>query len=500
MVFTIESRRLKSSAFLALLGVVVLSSLAVSANDADTAEKASARELGVPESYQGTLPSMAAINMRTAELRQMHAGFEEPWAFEFLSPNEVLATERKGRMLRVSLAPDVVVTEVGGLPPMVSGPQQTGLLDVALDPSFASNRWVYFSYTVADSETGRYYATAVARGRLEANTLESVESILIAEPYGWSPSNFGGALLFLPDSTLLVAVGDRSEGPVAQRGDRLQGKVLRLNRDGSVPADNPYIDDASVDDRVWAVGLRNVQGLALDEETGRVFASSHGPMGGDEINVLEAGANYGWPEITYGRNYTNALIGEGTHAEGFEQPIFYYLPSEAISPLAVYRGDMFSAWEGDLLVGALKGQHISRLDVDGGVVRSEYPILGEIGDRIRDIRIGPDQAVWIMGQNTGLWRLALLPESPPPDTPADGRAVYQMACAGCHDSGAGGAPMLAQGCVWQSLREKGAEQLLANTIAGLGNMPARGLCEICEDRHLLAAIAFMLKQARPCEP
>lgn len=192
-------------------------------------------------------------------------------------------------------------------------------------------------------------------------------------------------------------------------------------------------------------------------------------------------------------------MGIGTHAPEFEQPLFYYLPSEAISPLAIYRGELFSDWDGDLLVGALKGKHVSRLDLDDNIVRSEYPNLSEIDDRIRDIKVARDGTVWILGQTTGLWQLGLDPESPVNENPADGEAVYNMACAGCHDAGIGDAPMLDSGCQWANIAGKGREKVFANVLTGIRNMPERGLCYLCEDRHLEAAVDFMLDSAVECE-
>jgi len=452
----------------------------------------------IPE-YTGNLPSLSALNLRTATLEHIEIELDEPWAFEFLADDSLLVTERKGRLLRVDLQNPTRVREITGLPQIATVRDQTGLLDVALHPQFATNRKIVFSYTAADSETGAYYYTSVARATLVDWRLEDLQTILEAGPPGWSPSNFGGALEFLGDNSLLVAIGDRSEEVLAQRGDRLQGKILRIDMHGQAPSDNPFVGDPQVDDRIWALGLRNVQGLVRDGETGSVYATSHGPMGGDEVNLIERGRNYGWPTITYGRNYTTARIGVGTHAPGFEQPLFYYLPSEAISPVTVYRGDLFSEWDGDLLVGALKGKHVSRIDLDGPVVRSEYPILREIDDRIRDIRVAHDGAVWILGQTTGLWRLGRDPEPPLPERPADGAMVYAMACAGCHDTGGGGAPRLDEGCRWAELTLNGRQQLFASVVGGKGNMPERGLCNLCEDRHLEAALDFMLESIGDCK-
>ncbi|MDT8322419.1 MAG: PQQ-dependent sugar dehydrogenase [Xanthomonadales bacterium] len=424
---------------------------------------------------------------------------DEPWAFEFLAEDELLVTERKGRLLRVKLNDAPSVNEIAGLPQIATARVQTGLLDVALHPRFAKNRKIVFSYVSADQETGKYYFTTVAGATLSNDRLQDLYTILEAGPPGWSPSNFGGALEFLDDDTLLVSIGDRSEEMLAQRGDRLQGKILRIDMHGRAPSDNPFVGDPQVDDRIWALGLRNVQGLVRDGKTGSVYATSHGPMGGDEVNLIERGRNYGWPTITYGRNYTTARIGVGTHAPGFEQPLFYYLPSEAISPVTVYRGDLFSEWDGDLLVGALKGKHVSRIDLDGHTVRSEYPILREIDDRIRDIRVAHDGAVWILGQTTGLWRLGRDPEPPLPERPADGAMVYAMACAGCHDTGGGGAPRLDEGCRWDKLTSKGRQSLLDSVRQGTGNMPERGLCNLCQDRHLEAAVDFILASIGDCK-
>ena len=472
--------------------------------DAESSDSASSsadrgKSYGVSPAYEGDLPTLSAINLRTATLSRLDVELEEPWAFEFVSATEILLTERKARLLRIILGEPARLIEVKSLPEITTRHQQTGLLDVALHPDFDRNRRIYFSYVSDDPATGNYYLTAVATAILSGERLTGVQTVIEAGPHGWSPSNFGGALEFLGDGTLLVSVGDRSEHGLAQRGDRLQGKILRLHDDGRVPEDNPFVDDPEVDDRIWALGLRNVQGLVRDPVSGNVYASSHGPLGGDEVNLIRPGRNYGWPTVTYGRNYNTSRMGTGTHAPGFEQPLFYYLPSEAISPLEIYRGDLFTDWDGDLLVGALKGKHVSRLDLDGNIVRSEYPILREIDDRIRDIKVAPDGTVWILGQTTGLWQLGLNPEPPVTDNPANGKAVYGMACAGCHDSGAGDAPMLEAGCRWDAIAGKGREKLHANVRDGIGNMPERGLCYLCEDRHLEAAVDFMLDSAADCE-
>ena len=459
------------------------------------------RPYGTPPEFEGQLASLAAINIRNAELEIVIDGLDEPWAIEFLDSEEALITERRGRLLRVavSLTDESSLSEITGLPEIATMHQQTGLLDLALHPEFEENRLIYFSYAEPDPDTGRYFRTQVARARLEANRLHDVRLLLPDGEYGWSPSNFGGALWFDRHGRLLISMGDRSEDVLSQRGERLEGKILRLHDDGSVPPDNPFIDDPKIDDRILALGVRNVQGMMRDPEGSEIYMTDHGPLGGDEINVLKAGANYGWPRITYGLAYSTAPMGEGTHAEGLIQPIFYYLPSEAISPLLVYRGRMFPEWNGDLLIGALKGQHVSRLDLDGGRIRSEYPLLDEIGSRIRDLKTAADGAVWILTQDGDLLRLSRTEPLAPAKRTPNGERVYQLVCAGCHDTGAADAPRLDEACRWRRLAQRPVESLYRNTLNGIGNMPERGLCYSCSEEHLFRAVDYMLEAAEECE-
>lgn len=444
------------------------------------------------------LPSMVAINIRNAELDTRISGLDEPWAFEFLGLDEVLITETRGRLLRARLNADAPPTEVTGLPPIVTGRQQTGFFDIALHPEFDDNARIYFSYAEADRQAGRYYRTQVATAVLSGDRLTGVTRLLEDGVYGWSPSNFGGALEFDGDGRLLITMGDRSDDVLAQRGDRLEGKILRLDDDGTIPADNPFVDDPDIDDRIFALGVRNAQGMDRDPVTESVFFAEHGPLGGDEVNLLREGANYGWPEITYGRNYSGRSMGVGTHAPGFEQPLFFYLPSEAISPLLAYRGEVFDEWNGDLLVGALKGKHVSRLVLDGVVVRSEYPILGEIGSRIRDLQQGPDDAVYILTQDGALLRLGRRGPGEPAATPPNGQKVYRLVCAGCHDTGAADAPTLDDGCRWKRIADRPRAEIYRNTLRGIGEMPERGLCHVCSDAHLERAVDYMLERASEC--
>ena len=287
----------------------------------------------------------------------------------------------------------------------------------------------------------------------------------------------------------------------------LNGKIIRLHDDGSIPRDNPFVGDPAVDDKIYALGVRNPQGLVFDSATGILYESEHGPMGGDEINRIEAGANYGWPVISYGADYTTQKKGVGTARHGMEQPLFYYLPSIATSPLTIYRGTMFPEWEGDLMVGALKGSHVNKLDLLEGRILSEHRILRELKGRIRDIKVAQDGSVWILVQNGGrLFRLYRDPTRTDLEDPEQrkGGVVYKIICASCHSAGLPGVPQLDNPDEWRERVAGGRERLYRNTIDGMGAMPPRGLCENCSDEELRATVDWMLKtmklKARRSQP
>lgn len=462
------------------------------------------RKSGQPPPYHGNLPSLAAVNERDARLEVVVAGLLRPWAFEFLNDDEVLINEFRGSMQRLRLS-DGQLTEVTGLPEIANDTEQSGLLDLALHPDYLRNHRIYFSYVITDAATGKYRKTVVDTAIIERGKLIDLQRIVEGDPWGWSPSNFGGALAFDDQGYLFITIGDRSDAQIAQMGDKLPGKLLRLHDDGTIPTDNPFIADPAVDDRIYALGLRNAQGLHFDPPSGLLLTAEHGPMGGDEVNVIRPGGNYGWPLITYGKSYTTATISPDTHRDGLLQPLFYYLPSEAISPLTVYRGAMFPAWDGDVLVGTLKGKHVSKLDLDlrssadpmAGVVRSEYPILTELKERVRDIKVDAAGAIYILTQPGKLYRLwqpaatsAAVKKALP------GAAIYGVVCAGCHDTGANAAPMLSQPQQWQTILKQSAQVTHAHVINGYRGMPERGLCYQCSDDELIATTGFMLEQVR----
>lgn len=454
-------------------------------------------KLGQSPDYDGAYASLAALNVRDAQVQEVLNGLELPWAFEFLSDSEVIVTERLGALRRVNLKTGEAL-RISGLPAIAANQEQTGLLDVEVHPDFATNGRVYFSYTASDDESGRYYLTKVATAVLQDQTLVDLKEILAAGPISWSPSNFGGALEFDDKGFLYISVGDRSERSLSQQPKRLQGKILRLHDDGHTPKDNPFVDDPDVDDRIYALGVRNPQGLHFDAKSSLLIETEHGPMGGDEVNVIQAGGNYGWPTITYGKDYTTASIGEGTHKSGLLQPVFYFLPSSAISPVVMYRGTMFPEWDGDILIGALKSRHLAKLDFDQGVIRSSYPLLPELKARIRDVKVATDGSIYFLAQSGSLFRIFRNPESDAnlarPDVP--GEAIYGLVCAGCHDTGSYGAPVPKNSAQWVRILQQPVEETYRRTIEGVGAMPSRGLCEICDDDLIKATVDYMLKVAR----
>lgn len=441
------------------------------------------------------LRGLYSMNIREGRLDPVLTGLSKPWAFEFIDDHHLLITEIGGRLYRFEREPKRLV-EITGLPDIATSEPQTGLLDIEIHPDFARNQRIYFSYVESDPGSGRYYQTVIATATIENDTLVGVEQIVVAAPYSWAPSIFGGALEFDDEGFLYVSIGDRGEHERSQQGDNLQGKILRLNDDGTAPADNPFVDDPDIDDRIYALGARNAQGLHFDAPSGLLFETEHGPLGGDEVNIIEAGGNYGWPEITYGMAYSYGPMGQGTHKTGMAQPLWFYLPSIATSPITVYRGGMFPELDGDLLVGALRGKTISRLVRDDRVIRSEYRFLSSLNARIRDIKVARDGAIWVLIEYGGLFRLSREPVvTGDAGSGLEGGQIYDAVCAGCHDAGAYGAPTLDKAAQWPGIRSKDREVVDRNVRDGLGSMPARGLCNFCSDDDLRQVVDYMLENA-----
>ncbi len=298
-------------------------------------------------------------------------------------------TERDGK-LRVIRDGALVAEPVAGVPaPYVKS--QGGLFDVLLHPDFAANRTIFLSYAAGTPEAN---ATRVVSATFDGAALSDVKTIFETKPLKNTPVHYGGRLALLADRTLLITIGDgfnyREKAQDLANG---MGKIVRVNLDGAVPADNPFAAAEGKLPEIWSYGHRNQQGLAIDAATGTVWSSEHGPMGGDEINIIEPGVNYGWPIATYGLDYSGAQISPFTEYEGTRQPVKYWVPSIGPSGLAVYRGDLFAGWKGDLLVGALAIPALHRVDIEDGEIVGEERYL--VGERIRDVREGPDGAIYV---------------------------------------------------------------------------------------------------------
>jgi glucose/arabinose dehydrogenase len=318
-------------------------------------------------------------------------GLEHPWGLAFLPDGRMLVTERPGR-LRIIDKDGSLSAPLVGLPE-VKASGQGGLLDVALAPDFEQSGLVYLSY----SEPGKMGSgTAVGRGKLVGEGLERFEVIFRQEPKTISRKHYGSRLVFSKDGLLYVTLGERGERELAQDLSVHRGQVIRVGPDGSVPKDNPFFGHPISRPEVWSYGHRNPQSAALNPATGDLWTVEHGAKGGDEINIPRSGRNYGWPVISYGVHYTGLKIGEGTHREGMEQPVYYWDPSIAPSGMAFYTGGRFPEWKGNLFVGALKGRILVRLTLDGSKVTGEERMFRTLDERLRDVRQGPDGYIYLL--------------------------------------------------------------------------------------------------------
>ena len=319
-------------------------------------------------------------------------GLEHPWSLAFLPDGRMLVTERPGR-LRIISQGKLDPNPIKGVPEVVAQ-GQGGLFDVALHPAFSQNRFIYLAYNARGQEgTG----TELARARLAEGRLEDVQVLFRQTPKGRGGLHFGGRIVFDRAGYLYLTLGERGDMQRAQRPGDHAGSVIRLHDDGRIPADNPFVGKPGWKPEKFDLGHRNMQGAAINPQTGMLWTHEHGPQGGDEINIIRAGTNYGWPVITYGANYgTGTKIGEGTAKAGMAQPLYYWVPSIAPSGMAFYTGEKFPRWKGDLFVGALRDQMLVRLRLDGEkVVKEERLLQGKLG-RIRDVRSGPDGYIYLL--------------------------------------------------------------------------------------------------------
>ena len=323
-----------------------------------------------------------------------------PWSLAFLPDGDILLTERSGGLRR--LEPDTgELHSIAGVPEVFYR-GQGGLFDVAPHPDFANTRLVYLSYA-APLEDGAS-TTRLARARLVGDALDRLEVLYTMQPVKDTTKHYGGRLLFV-DDRLYMTMGERGRRHLAQQLDTDFGKVLRFNADGSVPSDNPFAHTPGARPAIYTFGHRNAQGLARHPVTGELWVSEHGPQGGDELNRLRPGANYGWPVITYGEEYGGGKIGEGTARAGMEQPVHYYVPSIATGGLAFYDGDAFPAWRGDAFIGALRKFHLNRVSIGPGDETREERLLADLNLRIRDVKVGPDGLIYVLSEQGSLVRL-----------------------------------------------------------------------------------------------
>ena len=330
-------------------------------------------------------------------------GLDHPWSIAWLPTGEMLVTERPGRLRVVRdgvLAPEAVA----GLPEVYRRGGQGGFMDVALHPDFATNRLLYLSYGKPNDD-GSQGTTTVVRGRMERGPegyrVVDVEEIFESDAWGDNNNHFAGRMVFDPDGYLFLAVGERMVSPdlmadhPAQDLTNHMGTIVRLHDDGSAPADNPFVGRADALPEIWSYGHRNQQGLAVHPVTGEVWSNEHGPRGGDELNLIVGGGNYGWPVVSYGIHYDGRVFTRETERRGMESPQFAWIPSIAASGLMIYSGDQFPWWRGSAFIGGLAGQQLARISLDGQRAVSEETLLEGVLGRIRDVRQGPEGSIYL---------------------------------------------------------------------------------------------------------
>ncbi|MBN4046560.1 PQQ-dependent sugar dehydrogenase [bacterium AH-315-P15] len=338
------------------------------------------------------------------QIETIAEGLEYPWSIAFLPSGDMLVTERPGR-LRMLSSDGVLSPAFGGVPE-VYAEAQAGLFDVVLHPDFETTGWIYLAYAHGIRAAN---ATRLVRARIDGTSLTDLEVLFTVSPTKATAAHYGGRILFLEDGTLVLTLGDGFD--YRERAQHLSdhlGTFVRLNDDGSVPDDNPFVGVEGALPEIWTYGNRSPQGLVRDPITGVIYSHEHGPQGGDEINVMVPGANYGWPVVTYGLDYSGQIVTPYTEYPGMVDPLTYWVPSIAPTGLAIYRGQMFPEWDGDLFVGALiagdappsdsgpVGGHVRRMDMEDGQIVGEEILFAEIDARIRDVRVAPDGSLYIL--------------------------------------------------------------------------------------------------------
>ncbi|NBW00439.1 MAG: PQQ-dependent sugar dehydrogenase [Betaproteobacteria bacterium] len=338
-----------------------------------------------------------AVSVSGYSVKLLAEGLQHPWGLAWLPSGEILITEREGSLRRLSRDFSRLSPPFSGLPASLVVEGQGGLLDIAVHPEFSKNGWIYLSYAEAQEPRGAGIGTALLRARLKEDRLVDIERLFSMQPKSRGGRHFGGRIVFDQQGMVYLTLGDRGEEERAQRPNDHAGSVIRLHDDGRIPVDNPFRGRPGQMAEVFSRGNRNIQGAAIHPVTGALWTHEHGPQGGDEVNIIRGGRNYGWPTVTYGVNYvTGTRIGEGTHKAGMEPPLHVWTPSIAPSGMAFYFGKVFPQWHGSLFVGALRGQSLVRLVLDGErVIAEERLLVNQIG-RIRDVRVGPDGLIYLL--------------------------------------------------------------------------------------------------------
>jgi len=344
------------------------------------------RTLITAMTFTAVSPFAIAAEIKVEELA---TGLKNPWSIAFMSNGDALVTERAGGLRLLSKSGELS-SPISGLPE-ASVVGQGGMLGVALHPDFEVNKWVYVCLSIAN---GDVRGSEVYRGELVSNKLQNVKEIFVAKPKVDTAHHFGCRLAFDNDKKLFISLGDRTKQDDAQLTSNHFGVVVRVNDDGSVPADNPFL--AGKAPEIFSYGHRNVQGMALHPTSGKIWTHEHGPKGGDEVNILENGDNYGWPKITYGVNYDGSSITDVTEMEAMRQPLTYWAPSIAPSGMAFYTGDEFPEWKGNLFVGSLKFRYLNRMVMDGDKVVEQEELLRDRNERVRDVKQAPDGSIYVL--------------------------------------------------------------------------------------------------------